>query len=45
MKTREDGRPKPPTIAGFMTSTEEDDVATRIQSGFRMKVREDVKMG
>ena len=67
MKTREDAKPKPPSIAGFrvsahianwaqktkkrrkvtrpMTSTEEDDVATRIQSGFRgMTVREKMKM-
>ena len=67
MKTREDAKPKPPTIAGFrvsayianwaqktkkrrkvirpMTSSEENDVATRIQSGFRgMKVRVEMKM-
>ena len=65
MKTREESRPKPPTIAGFratayvtnwskknkkrekiikpMTDIEEDEVATKIQSGFRgMKIREKV---
>ena len=66
MKTREESRPKPPTIAGFratayvtnwskkkkkrekiikpMTDIEEDEVATKIQSGFRgMKIRKKSK--
>ena len=66
MITRENARPKPPTIAGFrvtatvatwvnkckkrqkvskpMTESEEEDVATRIQAGYRgSKVREEMK--